>query len=711
MRKKLFTILLIVPLLGASLFESKLEKGYNALYEYNYFEAKRLFYKALKKHECGASFGLSSIYLNNKNPFYNLDSARVYALNSLAIWELTKQKEKEKIILFQIDSLSILHLADTVAYTAFDQFRSENTLEGYEYYLTNYSWSNYIEKTKLLRDQLAFELAKSENTARAYAEFINIYPNALQINEAIVLYDQRIFEETTSIQRIKDYEQFLLENPNSPHRQKAEDQIFILATSSGELVDYLLFIRQHPTNSHINEAWYEVYKARTEELTLLNLMEFRFDFPTYPMLDDLKFEINQIQQKLIPATDENKWGFIDTTGNWVLQPQFDFCEPYSEGMALIENNERYGFVDLYGELIIDPIYEEADYFNRGVAIVFNGEYYGAINRFGKIKIPFEYDDIGEFVDGIAYALKNGNYGYIDVAGKVVVPFVYQQAFSISNNRALVKQNDKYGIINKANKIILPFDFDWIEPNFSDTLIKVKAGDKFGIIALSGDTLLPLQYDKIGRIDNDPILVIDQGKVGYYSRSGDWVILPKYESDPSVLEWGEFSDGLARIRLKGNMGVIDTTDTRIVPAIFENMGSFKGVLFPIKKRGMWGYADHDIKLRIKYTYDMALSFIDSLARVKLNNKWGMIDIHGEEKIALEYKRIQFFEGYYVVENDFGIGLINLKGQFVLPVVFDGIIHDEQGFLILIYKGKLGYFDYRNHIIYWKESGFDFALDPR
>lgn len=710
MLKKLFSILLIVPLLAASLFESKLEKGFSALSEYNYFEAKRQFYKALKKHECGASFGLSSIYLNNKNPFHNLDSARVYALKSLASWELTKAKEKESIILFEIDSISILHLADTVALTAFDQFKIENTIKGYEYFLTNYSWSNYIEKTVLLRDQLAFELAKSENTARAYAEFIKFYPKALQVKEAKVLYDQRTFEETTSIQRIKDYEQFLLENPYSPHRQKAEDQIFLLATSSGELVDYLLFIRQHPTNSHINEAWYEVYKARTEEMTLLNLMEFRFDFPTYPLLDDLKFEVDRIQQKLIPATDENRWGFIDTTGKWILQPQFDFCEPYSEGMALIERNGRFGFVDLHGELIINPVYEEADNFYSGVTIVFDGEYYGAINRFGKIKIPFEYDDIGEFVDGIAYALKNGIYGYIDTEGKVVVPFVYQQAFSINHNRALVKQYGKYGIINKANKIILPFDFDWIEPNFSDTIIKVKANDKFGIIALSGDTILPMLYDKIGRIDNDPILVIDQGKVGYFSRSDGWIIPPKYESDPSILEWGEFSDGLVRIRIKGKMGVIDSTDTRIVPAIFENMGSFKGILFPIKKRGKWGYADHEIKLVIKYSYDNAMPFIDSLARVKTNDNWGMIDIYGKEKIAIGYKRIQLFNEFYIAENDFGIGLIDLKGHFVLPVIFDAIILDEQGFLILIYKGKLAYFNYRLNKIFWKERGFDFALDP-
>ena len=168
MQKKLFILFLIVPLIGSSLFESKLEKAFNALNEYNYFEAKRLFYKALKKHECAASHGLSRIYLNDKNPFHNLDSARVYALRSKGNWGTTKLKEKEKVSLFGVDSLSILHQADTVAFTAFNYYEKQNNLEGYAYFLEHYAWSNYIGVTIQLRNQLAFELAKSENTAKAY---------------------------------------------------------------------------------------------------------------------------------------------------------------------------------------------------------------------------------------------------------------------------------------------------------------------------------------------------------------------------------------------------------------------------------------------------------------------------------------------------------------------------------------------------------------
>ena len=63
----------------------KLEQGFQALEIFDYFKAKDLFYKSLKKHEAPASYGLSVIYGSDNNPFFNLDSAYkfIYAADSL----------------------------------------------------------------------------------------------------------------------------------------------------------------------------------------------------------------------------------------------------------------------------------------------------------------------------------------------------------------------------------------------------------------------------------------------------------------------------------------------------------------------------------------------------------------------------------------------------------------------------------------------------
>ena len=67
---------------------NKITKGFEALQEFNYFEAKKLFTKSLKKYPAPASFGLATIYYRKDNPFHSLDSAYKYIGIAKKIWLL-----------------------------------------------------------------------------------------------------------------------------------------------------------------------------------------------------------------------------------------------------------------------------------------------------------------------------------------------------------------------------------------------------------------------------------------------------------------------------------------------------------------------------------------------------------------------------------------------------------------------------------------------
>jgi len=52
-----------------------------------------------------------------------------------------------------------------------------------------------------------------------------------------------------------------------------------------------------------------------------------------------------------------KWGYIDTTGKIVVQPQFDCAYAFNEsGLALVENDGEIGWIDCTGKFIIEPRY-------------------------------------------------------------------------------------------------------------------------------------------------------------------------------------------------------------------------------------------------------------------------------------------------------------------------------------------------------------------
>jgi hypothetical protein len=49
-----------------------------------------------------------------------------------------------------------------------------------------------------------------------------------------------------------------------------------------------------------------------------------------------------------------KFGFIDRSGKVVIEPQFDWVEDFSEGLALVSSNGTKGFIDKAGKWVLVP---------------------------------------------------------------------------------------------------------------------------------------------------------------------------------------------------------------------------------------------------------------------------------------------------------------------------------------------------------------------
>lgn len=62
-------------------------------------------------------------------------------------------------------------------------------------------------------------------------------------------------------------------------------------------------------------------------------------------------------------------GFIDKSGTFVIEPRFDWAEPFSDGMAAVQINGRWGYVDRQGALVVPPRYPLAFPFHEGKALV------------------------------------------------------------------------------------------------------------------------------------------------------------------------------------------------------------------------------------------------------------------------------------------------------------------------------------------------------
>jgi hypothetical protein len=64
-----------------------------------------------------------------------------------------------------------------------------------------------------------------------------------------------------------------------------------------------------------------------------------------------------------------KCGYIDKKGSWVLSPQYQYGQGFTEDIAAVRINGLYGYIDKRGAVIIEAKYRNAWHFSGGLSQV------------------------------------------------------------------------------------------------------------------------------------------------------------------------------------------------------------------------------------------------------------------------------------------------------------------------------------------------------
>ena len=211
-----------------------------------------------------------------------------------------------------------------------------------------------------------------------------------------------------------------------------------------------------------------------------------------------------------------EYDIIDKTGNIISSQHYYLISNYSEGLAPVQitKHGKWGYIDKSGEIVIQCQYDEAFGFNLGLARVRIGTKLGFIDKSGAIIIPCQYTNLGNFSEGLSVAEKEGKYGFIDREGTTIIPFKYEYANSFSEGLAYVIQNGKCTFINKTGKEeIFMTKHDFVG-EFSGGLTYVGVDNKIGFINRKGKVVLPFEYDYVTNVSKRISLVKKNKKYGY-----------------------------------------------------------------------------------------------------------------------------------------------------------------------------------------------------
>ena len=100
---------------------------------------------------------------------------------------------------------------------------------------------------------------------------------------------------------------------------------------------------------------------------------------------------------LFPVVVGGRWGFVNQSGETVINPQFDRAEVFAEGLAPVKMG-RWGYVDPAGKVAINPQFDRADQFSEGLAAVKLGGGPGAFDN-PRPWSPFHVPALIEFLSG------------------------------------------------------------------------------------------------------------------------------------------------------------------------------------------------------------------------------------------------------------------------------------------------------------------------
>ena len=256
--------------------------------------------------------------------------------------------------------------------------------------------------------------------------------------------------------------------------------------------------------------------------------------------------------------DDKTFVIYDRKGNAVFEIYLDYQDDmseFSDGLAKIGRKYLYGFIDTTGKVVIEPQYNTATSFSNGIAIVSKNGKYGVINKNNEVLIPLEYDSIGYDSENDRnpnakrdkydlnpnypiVAQKNGKWGYVNfpypkrvpVEGREgwsyetvepgpVVPFIYDNYprrdvkdlpsdydYTTHSPYAIFRVDEKdYAVgVTLEGKVLTPEGYDSMGYEFEYGLMYVKKDDKIGFLNTDFEFEIPLKYTGIAYSTYGPI---------------------------------------------------------------------------------------------------------------------------------------------------------------------------------------------------------------
>ncbi|MGC5325989.1 WG repeat-containing protein [Brevibacillus sp. SYSU BS000544] len=303
---------------------------------------------------------------------------------------------------------------------------------------------------------------------------------------------------------------------------------------------------------------------------------------------------------LYPFMDKQRggsilWGYIDQEGREIIKPTYIGAEPFNElGYAIVSsgtsvNDYKYGLIDKTGKYVLQPIYEYLNHFDRDLYTATTPDGVKLLKATGEEIVNLKGGTIGELSNGLAVFTQNERSGYLDHTGKTVISAKYKYANPFKEDKTVVVLPDGiHALINKKGEVIQNLTFTEEQAGIQEFreglgIYADKNSSKYGFIQENGNISIPAQFSGVSPFEHGLSVVeleFAGNKVGLINTKGQFVVPAEYTSITS-LKNGLWAVGMGSEELgylssaPQSYAIIDSSGQYLTDFIYDMVEPFQG----------------------------------------------------------------------------------------------------------------------------------------
>lgn len=366
----------------------------------------------------------------------------------------------------------------------------------------------------------------------------------------------------------------------------------------------------------INKVWSNFYKIRVEvepKIWKFGTVDKEGKIVIPCVYDYINQMLNYYS--LVYARKEKKFGVIDSLNN-IIVPFGKYDDINNVGrkyrsslFKVYKRSEGWGLINDDNKIIF-PVSTCKD--ELGYYICYDGEVLIAKIGDSKYKIavkggsqilPEVFNEI-QFSNRIIELRKGNEKLYITRLG-VMLPKSRYSGYEFTDEKQgyfTVKCDKGYAIMDSYGKITSSFYEDILPNHLTDDrfyLVKNNYG-KWGVIDFKGNTVIPCKYNSILSYGghNYAIVKNENGKNAIIDSGGN-LVFPYADRYYNIRKNGDI---MFRENENGKYGLISKDCKKLLSGIYDEIGNRCDGLIPVKKGGVWGYADENGHSTFDYKFD-------------------------------------------------------------------------------------------------------------